>query len=156
MTGSRAQTLRASEVSRAALQSRFASDLVGQKTLVAGHAHIFHAALNAGGQKFLAQTGQRWRPISAKQIWRDREIELIDQSSLEHRTEKSWPTFARHAANVVIALQNPKHLPEVDLSQIAEMQGDFFFAQSLPHFFRHALRRKNQDGRNLRLKNFQL
>ena len=60
------------------------TNAIGQEAFVAHDMHIFHRAMNARRQKFFAQAGQGRRSVSAKQIRRDGEIELIDQAEIEH------------------------------------------------------------------------
>jgi hypothetical protein len=53
-------------------------DSIREKTLVADYAHTDQRTVDAGGQEFLAQAGQRRRVGSAEHVGRNREIEMID------------------------------------------------------------------------------
>ena len=58
--------------------------------------------MDAGWQKFLAQTGQRRRFCSAEHVRRNREIELIDEAVFQQRAKQRWPPFACKPADTVL------------------------------------------------------
>src|SRR6266487_2860960 len=110
--------------------------------------------MHAGGQKLLAETCQRRRFRAAKHVWRDREVELIDQTLFQQRAKKRWPAFACKPSDVVFAAQDFQHREKIDAPGVAHMEGRLL-PQSFLFFPRHSLRRKDEDRRNVGLKNLQ-
>ncbi len=110
--------------------------------------------MHTGGQKFLAQAGQRWRISSSEHERSNGKIELIDQVAFQQSAKERWPTFACDHANFVFVAQCSQHGGEIDMLCIAKMKRRFL-PQGLLMFPRHSFGRKNNNGRNVRLKNLQ-
>src|SRR4029077_20023027 len=110
--------------------------------------------MHTGGQKLLAETCQRRRFRSAEHVWRDREVELIDQTLFQQRPKKRWPAFACEPADFISAAQCFQHSGKIDVPGVAQMEGRLL-PQSFLFFPRHSLRRKDEDRRNVGLKNLQ-
>jgi len=60
---------------------------ISKKAFVANCAHVYQRPVHTRGQKFLTYAGERWGFGSAKHIWRDREIELVDETALQQRAK---------------------------------------------------------------------
>ena len=83
--------------------------------------------MHACRQEFRAQTGQCGRFGSSEHIWRDREIELINQAPFQQSAKKRWPAFACEPADFVFTAQRFEHSNEINLVGISEVQGGFVF-----------------------------
>ena len=66
---------------------------ISQEAFVADYAHVDQGTAHAGRQKIFAETRKSGRVRAAEKVRRDRQIELIDQASLEQRSEKSRAAF---------------------------------------------------------------
>ncbi len=129
-------------------------DSIGEKTLVADRVHGDQRAMHACGEEFRTQTRQCGRFGSSEHIWRDREIELINQAPFQQGAKKCWPAFACEPADFVFTAQRFEHRDKINLVGFSEMQRGFVFERGLSPLW-HSRRGKNEDWRNGRLENLQ-
>ena len=79
----RAEGSRHSQSERIVKCSPLFADAISQKTFVADDSHFFQRTANAAWKEINGRSGKRGRVFPAKKKWRDRQIQLIDQSLLE-------------------------------------------------------------------------